>query len=102
MPSLRTGRLRLRLRLRDEQEPARGPPPLSSTHRPRALDGGGGPTRRGRVARDPISVKHLRNRARLHHPASWMYVARVPSTVNYAAPVQTAPHRQRQPACRWP
>ncbi|MSP61147.1 MAG: hypothetical protein EXR72_12545 [Myxococcales bacterium] len=33
MPSLRTGRLRLRLRLRDEQEPARGPPPLSSTPR---------------------------------------------------------------------
>ncbi|MSP62601.1 MAG: hypothetical protein EXR72_20180 [Myxococcales bacterium] len=31
MPSLRTGRLRLRLRLRDEQEPARGPPPLLST-----------------------------------------------------------------------
>ncbi|MSP60857.1 MAG: hypothetical protein EXR72_11040 [Myxococcales bacterium] len=29
MPSLRTGRLRLRLR--DEQEPARGPPPLLST-----------------------------------------------------------------------
>ncbi|MSP63495.1 MAG: hypothetical protein EXR72_24755 [Myxococcales bacterium] len=31
MPSLRTGRLRLRLRLRDEQEPVRGPPPLLST-----------------------------------------------------------------------
>ncbi|MSP63429.1 MAG: hypothetical protein EXR72_24415 [Myxococcales bacterium] len=35
MPSLRTGRLRLRRRLRrrlrDEQEPARGPPPLLST-----------------------------------------------------------------------
>ncbi|MSP63651.1 MAG: hypothetical protein EXR72_25565 [Myxococcales bacterium] len=43
MPSLRTGRLRLRLRLRDEQEPARGPPPLSSTPCRGGLDGGGGP-----------------------------------------------------------
>ena len=31
LPSLRTGRLRPRLRLRDEQEPARGPPPPSNT-----------------------------------------------------------------------
>ncbi|MSP63639.1 MAG: hypothetical protein EXR72_25505 [Myxococcales bacterium] len=37
MPSLRTGRLRLRLRLRDEQEPARGPPPLLSTRVCRAF-----------------------------------------------------------------
>ncbi|MSP62799.1 MAG: hypothetical protein EXR72_21195 [Myxococcales bacterium] len=44
MPSLRTGRLRLRLR--DEQEPARGPPPLLST---RGLPVGG-KTRGGRPA----------------------------------------------------
>ncbi|MSP62615.1 MAG: tetratricopeptide repeat protein [Myxococcales bacterium] len=51
MPSLRTGRLRLRLR--DEQEPARGPPPLLSTPGRRRAGGRSdagdrsGPTGRG-------------------------------------------------------